>query len=107
MSAILVIQISIGDSSLKYTGKNWQINKSFIMYAVAVYLNKGRNIFNCSETVKVTAYWYLIIPNVSYVSVFWDPIHITHKQDKTITKERSKFDWSNYEGTLGTVINLI
>ena len=54
MKAILVIKISIWDSSLYYTGKDLQIDKSFIMYAVAVYLNTGRNMFNCSETVKVT-----------------------------------------------------
>ena len=39
MKAILFIQISTGDSFLQYTGNNWQIDKSWIMYAVILIIN--------------------------------------------------------------------
>ena len=39
-----------------------EMDTSFIMYAVAIWLNTGRNMFNCLDALKVTVYLSLVNP---------------------------------------------
>ncbi|XP_072041092.1 uncharacterized protein [Amphiura filiformis] len=67
-----------------------------------------RNLYNCSEKIKETAYTALVRPHVEYASVVWDPYTKTHTNKlEKIQRNAARFLKNNHERTPGTVTKLL
>ncbi|XP_072017777.1 uncharacterized protein [Amphiura filiformis] len=61
-----------------------------------------RNLGNCPEKLKETAYLSLVRPHVEYGSVIWDPHQKNNKAKvEKIQRSAARFVKSNYERTKG------
>ena len=67
-----------------------------------------RNLYNCPESVKETAYFSLVRPHTEYASVVWDPYQKNDKKRvERIQRSAARFVKSNYKRTKGTVTSLL
>ena len=67
-----------------------------------------RNLYNCPESLKETAYFSLVRPHLEYASVVWDPYLKKHVMAiEKIQRSAARFVKNNYERTKGTVKSLL
>ncbi|XP_072051838.1 uncharacterized protein [Amphiura filiformis] len=67
-----------------------------------------RNLYNCSEQLKSTAFTSLVRPHTEYGAVSWDPHTIGHcKQLDRIQRSAARFVKHNYEKSEGTVTKIL
>ena len=67
-----------------------------------------RNLYQCPESLKKTAYISLVRPLIEYASVAWDPHQKGHKKDlEKVQRGAARFVKSNYIRTKGTVTGLL
>ena len=67
-----------------------------------------RNLHNCPESVKETAYFSLVRPHTEYASAVWDPYQKNDKKRvERIQRSAARFVKSNYQRTKGTVTSLL
>jgi len=67
-----------------------------------------RNLSNCSEHLKSTAYSSIVRPHLEYGTVCWDPFTAEHcKQLEKIQRSAARFVKSDYTRTEGSVTKLL
>jgi hypothetical protein len=67
-----------------------------------------RNLSNCSEQLKSTAYTSLVRPHTEYAATAWDPHTKAHcKQLERIQRNAARFVKHNYSKSEGTVTKLL
>ena len=67
-----------------------------------------RNLYNCSEKIKETAYSSLVRPHVEFASVVWDPHTKTQvNRIEKVQRNAARFVKKNNDHSPGTVTNLL
>ena len=67
-----------------------------------------RNLFNCPESLKQTAYFSLVRPHLEYASVVWDPHLKKHIRGiEQVQRGAARFVKGNYKREAGVVTSLI